>query len=149
MQTRSRAPVRVLVLLLTLSGCVAPAFNSEQYRHKAADAADQAASALALIEQAMSEAERHRLYLPPVEVAVADASDIVESVTGAMASVKPPDDPSEVLRGEVLDLLGRAEEIASSVRIALQRGRLEEAVRAAEGAGPAADELEAISKELE
>jgi hypothetical protein len=135
--------------IVVLSGCVAPAFNQEQYRHKASEAADQAASALALIEHAVTQAARHHLYLPPIEVAVTDASGIVESVNGAMASVKPPDDPSEALRDEVLELLDGAEEVASNARIALQSDKLEEAVEAVKVAGPLTDQLEAMSKDLE
>jgi hypothetical protein len=138
-----------LLLLVILSGCIAPAFNAKQYRHKASEATDQAASALALVEQAVTQAARHHLYLPPVEVAVADASEVVESVSGAMASVKPPDDSSAGLREKVLDLLDRAEQAASNARIALQRGQIQEAEKAAEEAGPLVDELEALSMELE
>ena len=145
----SRVRPGFVLLLVVLSGCIAPAFTAEQYRHKASDAADHAASALALIQQAVTQAEYHGLYLPAVEVAVADASEMVESINGAMGSVKPPDDPSQMLREQVLGLLDRAEEAASSARIALQRGRLEDAVKAAEEAGSLADELEAMSKELE
>ena len=145
----SKAPVRLILLLILLPACVAPAFNAQQYRHKASEAADEAASALALVEYAVTEAERHRLFLPPVEVAVADGAEAIEGLNGAMASVKPPDDASEMLRERVLALLGRAEEMASSARIALQRGRLEEAVSAVEQAGPLVDELVATSKELE
>jgi phage shock protein A len=101
------------------------------------------------MEQAVTQAEYHGLYLPAVEVAVGDASEMIESINGAMASVKPPDEPSQMLREQVLDLLDRAEEAGSSARIALQRGRLQDAVKAAEEAGPLADELEAMSKELE
>jgi hypothetical protein len=149
MKPALRGHAGALLLLYTLSGCIAPAFTAEQYRHKASEATDQVASALALIEQAVTEAARHRLYLPPVEVAVGDASEAVESVTGAMASVKPPDDASEALREKVLEPMERAEQAASSARIALQRGHLEDAEKAAGEAGPLADELEALSKELE
>lgn len=149
MGPKLRVHVGVLLFLLIMSGCIAPAFNAEQYRHKASEATDQAATALALIEQAVTQAARHRLYLPPVEVAVGDASEVVEGVSGAMASVKPPDDASQELREKVLELLDRAEQAASNARIALQRGQLEEAEKAAKEAGPLADELESLSKELE
>lgn len=149
MESVSRVRPGLLLLVVILSGCIAPAFTADQYRHKASEATDQAASALALIEQAVKLADRYGLYLPPVEVAVGDASEAIESINGAMASVKPPDDPSGMLREQVLNLLDRAEKIASGARIALQRGRLQDAVKAAEEAGPVTDELEAMSKELE
>lgn len=149
MRLVSKAIPGVFLLLVVLSGCIAPAFNAQQYRHKASDATDHAAQALALMEQAVTQAEYHGLYLPAVEVAVGDASEMIESINGAMASVKPPDEPSQMLREQVLDLLDRAEKASSSARIALQRGRLQDAVKAAEEAGPLADELEAMSKELE
>jgi hypothetical protein len=106
-----------------LTGCLTPAPNDTVYRAKAASA----------VEAAISEVETARLAVTTVldgratgaytDVLLTDSETELGPIQASFASVQPPaTDTADVVRAQVLDLLGQAEDALADARIAARRG---------------------------
>lgn len=132
-----------------LAGCLAPALDSSDYEFKASRTAEEVASALQTALLAVDSADRHKVPLPPIEVAVRDAEGQIDASVGSLKIVKPPNEAMRSLRKETLDLIEQAEDAVSEARIALQQLDLAAAVEALTDARELAEELKSFAKRVE
>jgi hypothetical protein len=134
-----------VTLALSLSSCVAPAYNESQYESKVAHTAEDAVSVIETVRMAAEASSRHGLPTNPIDVLISEQEDILGSVTGTFSSVQPPDADMERLRDEVLDLLDEVQTHLEDARIANRDNEVELAERAIEGAEPASKKLDDIA----
>lgn len=126
---------------------MAPARSFAAYEGKAASTA---ASALSDVRTAILVArvvERNGVFAPQVSVALGEADTGVTSAAGTFSSIQPPDAASDQLRSQLLDLLRRAQDGLSAMRIAARRGDLPTVVGLAGALGPIGDALERFESE--
>ena len=141
----ARGAALTIVVLVSLPGCVAPAFNASQYESKAAKTADAAVSAIESVRLALESAQRHELPSNPIDVAIADQEDILGSVSGTFSSVQPPDRAMDRLRDRVLGLVDDAQSKIETARIAFRRGLVDTARAAIESAEKDSKALDEIA----
>jgi hypothetical protein len=126
---------------------VAPARSFDAYEGKAASTA---ASALSDVRTAILVArvvERDGVFAPQVSVTLGEADTGVTSAEGTFSSIQPPDPASDQLRTQLLDLLRRAQDGVSAMRIAARRGDLPSVVKLAGALTPIGDALERFESE--
>jgi hypothetical protein len=135
--------------VVVTAGCLAPALDTNDFRYKTSRTAEEVASALQTAALAIEAAETHGLPLPAIEVALRDAEQIIDGASGSFQVVKPPNDESDSLRQEAVELIDQAEEMVGDARIALQRSDLAGAIEALQESESLAGELEQFSKRVE
>jgi hypothetical protein len=126
---------------------VAPARSFGAYEGKAASTA---ASALSDVRTAILVAQvvqRDGAFGPQVSVALGEADTGVTSAEGTFSSIQPPDPASDHLRTQLLDLLRRAEDGVSAMRIAARRADLPTVAGLAASLVPIGDALERFESE--
>lgn len=140
-----RTLAAVACALVALGGCVAPAYNDSQYRSKVAATASDAVSTIESVRLAVEATSRHRLPTNPIDVAISDQEDILDSVAGTFSSVQPPDAAMEQLRDQVLALLDDARTHLEAARIAYRNNDVDAAEVAIEAAEPVSKQLDDIA----
>jgi hypothetical protein len=151
-----RSPVRrsgwvaligFVVTACLATGCVAPARSFRAYEGKAASTAASALSDVRTAILVASVVRRDGAFAPQVSVALAEADTGVASTEGTFSSIQPPDPASDNLRTQLLELLRRAEDGVSAMRIAARRGDLAAVARLAASLVPTGDALERFESE--
>lgn len=139
-----KARLAVPFLLLCVS-CVAPAFSTSQYQAKIVSTAESAVSAIESVRLSLDLMDRHGLPRGPIDVAISAQEDILGAVSGSFALAQPPNDVSDELRQEVMDLLDEAQAKVEGARIALRQGDLNRAVATIESAESVSSDLDALA----
>ena len=130
---------------LVTGSCVAPAFNTSQYKAKIVATAESAVSAIETVRLTLDLMDRHGLPRGPIDVAVSAQEDILGAVDGSFALAQPPNDESLELRQDLLGLLDEAEAKLEGARIALRQGDLNKAVATIESAAEVSKELDDLA----
>jgi hypothetical protein len=111
----------VVVVLLSVA-CSLPALSFDDYRGKAIEAAEETISQGETAILTAELADRDRLFSPAVSVQLEGAEQAATAAAQDFASVLPPDDRSEDLRGMVLPLLKQTSDLIARMRFAAREG---------------------------
>ncbi|MFF5212871.1 hypothetical protein [Streptosporangium sp. NPDC000396] len=125
---RMKALVLIL-LVLTVSGCVSPAWSDHDYALKAAESAEAAASSVELAR--LTVRNEDRLLAPYVKTTLTETAGELGSVNDQFGGVQPPSDASDRLRTSLLDLTTQAEDKVQDLLIEARRDGIKDPVRAA------------------
>lgn len=110
------------VCCLAVSGCAGSSRTEEDYRLKAANTAEAAASAVATARLATAAAGRANATGAYVSVLLGEAEKDLAGAEQAFTSRQPPDENADRLRDEVNEALSEAGEALAAARIAARRG---------------------------
>jgi len=145
----STRPVRSAIGLLAaavvlLGGCsTTSGFESEAGR-TAQDGVSQIRTALVAVQAGLDA----KLPDPYLVTVLEDAEDALSSTQESFRSLQPPaEGDADRLRGEVASLLTRAVDGVAQLRIAEQRGDLQQLAATAADLGPVADALQRLGQE--
>jgi hypothetical protein len=111
----------VILSALLLSGCVAPARGSDDYRNKALGSVQAAGSEVGTVRITVQAFIDGRTTQPYADEVVSAAEDALGSVTSSFGAVQPPDPTVDQVQGQVSRLLGAASGAVTDARIALRR----------------------------
>lgn len=115
------ATAGVLLVVLTLAGCVTPAINAEGYRGKVSQSAKKMAGVVASAQLAAQLDLDGRMLQTLTDTIVTSAENDAQSVLTAFDGVQPPDEPSIALRDRADNVLQPASSQLSDLRIAVRR----------------------------
>lgn len=128
---RIRRPALVaLAVIATLSaGCsehsVGPARTYDDYERKSRTSAEVALSAVETVRLLAETSSDGNAWGAYTSVSLSEQEDTLAEAEGDYASIQPPDNRSDDLRAELLDLLGTASDHIAAVRIEARRGNLD------------------------
>jgi hypothetical protein len=121
--------------LVALAGCtqhpVGPARTFATYEGKAATSAESARSSVETVRLGADAGAEHSGPGPYLSVLISDQEDALAGVEDTFRSIQPPDDDADELGAELGDLLARALDHVTDVRIALRRGQFDSLVEVA------------------
>src|SRR5919197_3386901 len=126
-----RRRLLTLLLILTTAGCTGPVRELGVYASKAARTAEQAGSAVATAELAVTAATRGRSFGRTTAQTLAEAADDAGSVQGTFDAIQPPDPRADQLRDELDELLDQSVSTLEDLRTAARRGEVGELGRLA------------------
>ena len=135
-----------LLIALLCAGCVGPARSFDTYEGKAATTADSVGSAVETARLAVDAASEGRAFSPYLSVVFAEAEDDAGASGATFATIQPPDERSAALRTELLDLVGRAEDVLADLRISVRWGELDRLDEIAGPLGPISAQLTAFAE---
>ena len=141
-----RRTATLLLIALTCAGCVGPARSFDTYEGKAATTAESVASAVQTARLAVTAASDLRAFAPYLSVVLAEAEGDAGASGATFATIQPPDERSASLRTELLDLVGRAEDVLADLRISVRWGDLDRLDEIAGPLGPIGDQLADFSE---
>ncbi len=141
-----RASTAALVTGAILSGCVGPARWYTAYEGKAGTTADQMVSAVETARLSAQVAVTHNAFAPYLSVTIAEAEQDAESIRGAFDSIQPPGHRSDLLRDQLDQLLSKATETISQMRIAARRSDFGEVERLANSLSDVSEKLDAFAQ---
>jgi hypothetical protein len=144
---RRRAAAFTLVLAV---GCtphpVGPARTSGKYEGKAVTTAESALSRVETVRLAAEVAGDDGAFGPYLSVLISDQEDALSGLQGTFASIQPPNERSDDVRAELVELLNVAIDDVAAARIAIRRGQFDELAAMAE---PLADDATTLSRFIE
>jgi hypothetical protein len=118
------------VVCAVCAGCVAhpvgPARTFDAYEAKARTTADSARSAVATVRLLAVAAADGDLFGTYASISISEQEDALLGTQGTFASIQPPDSRSDALRDELEDILDRAADDVTQVRIEVRRGNLDD-----------------------
>ncbi|MFE0774272.1 hypothetical protein [Streptomyces sp. NPDC058861] len=138
----------MLVAVGTVAGCAGSSRTDEDYRRKAANTAETAASAVSTARLAVEAAGRGRLTGPYVSVLLGEAEGDLLAAQGTFESRQPPGEAADAVRERLGVLLDDAADVLAEVRIGARRGEVRELGEHAGDLREAADRLEGFEEEL-
>jgi hypothetical protein len=141
-----RASATALATGAILSGCVAPARWYSAYEGKAETTADHMVSAVETARLSARVAVTHHGFAPYLSVTIAEAEQDADSIQGAFDSIQPPDHRSDLLRDQLDQLLSKATDIISKMRIAARRSDFGEVERLANTLADVSERLDAFAQ---
>ncbi|MET9963411.1 hypothetical protein ABZ128_30810 [Streptomyces sp. NPDC006326] len=146
------AAVRWLVLAvaaaMAAAGCAGPSRTEEDYRHKAANTAEAAASAVSTAGLAVKAAGEKKATGPYLSAILGEAEKDLAGADEAFMSRQPPGPASDRVRRQVGEVLSDAADELAAVRIDARRGRIEELGAHASGLAAVLDRLNALEENL-
>ncbi|MFC8269488.1 hypothetical protein ACFUIZ_27785 [Streptomyces cinereoruber] len=142
------AGVMALVAVAAVAGCAGPSRTDEDYRRKAANTAEAAASAVSTARLAVEAAGRSRLTGPYVSVLLGEAETDLLAAQGTFESRQPPGETADTVRERLGPLLDEAADALAEVRIRARRGEVRELAEHTEDLREAAERLEGFEEEM-
>jgi hypothetical protein len=140
-------PAAVVVILTScVDHPVGPTRSFESYTAKASSTAESALSAVETVRLLAQTAGRGDSFGAFASIAVSEQESALSRVRGTFESIQPPDDRAVELRGQLVELLNRANGHVADVRIEVRRGNL---AALGEVAEPLAIDAEALRAEIE
>ncbi len=133
-----------------VAGCAGSSRTDEDYRRKAANTAETAASAVSTARLAVEAAGRGRLTGPYVSVLLGEAEGdlLAAAAQGTFESRQPPGEAADAVRERLGVLLDDAADALAEVRIGARRGEVRELGEHAGDLRKAAERLEGFEEEL-
>ncbi|MFD5326446.1 hypothetical protein [Streptomyces sp. NPDC127092] len=126
------ASAGVLLLVLSLCGCVSSSRTDTDYRNKAANSAEAVRSSVETARLLVRAVDAGKSPGPYTSRTLSQLEGAVGSVSTQFGSVQPPTRESVRLRTGLIDLLDEVESVLSELRIAARQGRLQALPRLAE-----------------
>ena len=121
-----------LAILLLLGACTGPVRSTNVYESKAGATAETVASAVETARLAVDAAGQDKAFGRYLAQVLAEAEEDADAAQGTFDAIQPPDGRADELRDHLDELLSRASDTLTELRIAARRGDT------AELAGPAA-----------
>ncbi|MEV0198479.1 hypothetical protein [Nonomuraea sp. NPDC050691] len=124
-----RALLAALALVVTLGGCVSPAWDDHDYALKAQETTKTAHSIVEMTRLAVQHAgDLHGPYLKTV---LTDAAVDLGNVAQQFGGVQPPSDASDRVRESTLEKVQQAEDEIDSLLAQIRWGGIEQPAQAA------------------
>jgi hypothetical protein len=121
-----------LAIVLLLGACTGPVRSTSVYESKAGATAETVASAVETARLAVDAAGQDKAFGRYLAQVLAEAEEDADAAQGTFDAIQPPDGRADELRDHLDELLSRASDTLTELRIAARRGDT------AELAGPAA-----------
>jgi hypothetical protein len=121
-----------LAIVLLLGACTGPVRSTNVYESKAGATAETVASAVETARLAVDAAGQDKAFGRYLAEVLAEAEEDADAAQGTFDAIQPPDGRADELRDHLDELLSRASDTLTELRIAARRGDT------AELAGPAA-----------
>ncbi|MFI1654844.1 hypothetical protein ACH4ZU_07895 [Streptomyces sp. NPDC020472] len=131
-----------------VSGCAESSRTDEDYRHKAANTAETAASAVSTARLAVEAAGKGRLTGPYVSVLLGEAETDLLAAQGTFESRQPPGEAADTVRDRLGTLLDDAADVLAKVRIGARRDEVRELAEHTGELREAAERLEGFEEEM-
>ncbi len=151
-RVRGRRPTAAgalaLVVVTAVAGCAGSSRSDEDYRHKAANTAEAAASAVSTARLAVEAAGKGRLTGPYVSVLLGEAETDLLAAQGTFESRQPPGETADAVRERLGTLLDDAADALAEVRIGARRGEVREPAEHTGDLREAAGRLEDFEEEM-
>lgn len=152
MRVRGRRPGALgavtLVVVAAVAGCAGSSRSDEDYRHKAANTAEAAASAVSTARLAVEAAGKGRLTGPYVSVLLGEAETDLLAAQGTFESRQPPGEAADTVRERLGTLLDDAADALAEVRVGARRGEVRELAEHTGELRGAAERLEGFEEEM-
>ena len=144
-----RITIAVLILIVGLALIVGlkpmtPARTKDDYAHKAKDTAESALSAVQTARLGAGVGTRGDAFGPYVSVILSESETALTRAQGSFDRVQPPDRWSDRTRAHLGEILNRANDGVSQLRINARRGELDRLQREARPLRQIARELRAF-----
>lgn len=146
--TRRATAVLAAALLLLAAGCAGSSRSDEDYRLKAANTAEAAASAVSTARLAAQTAGRGNAGSSYLSVLLGEAEKDLAGAEQAFTSRQPPSKAADEVREEVAEALSEAGDALAAARIAARRGEAAELGRHTADLTKAKDHLERLRERL-
>ncbi|WP_329201739.1 MULTISPECIES: hypothetical protein [unclassified Streptomyces] len=124
--SRLAAGLLSVALFLSASGCASSSRTEADYRLKAANTAEAAASAVATARLAVGAAGHGMATGPYLSVVLGEAEKDLSGVEQAFTSRQPPGEAADRVRDQVEEVLADAGDALAKARIAARRGQITE-----------------------
>ncbi|MFI1453928.1 hypothetical protein [Streptomyces roseus] len=134
--------------VLAVAGCAGSSRTEEDYRLKAANTAEAAASAVGTARLATEAAGRGNTTSAYASVLLGEAEKDLAGAEQAFTSRQPPDANADRIRGEVTDALSAAGDAMTAARIAARRGESTALAGHTPALAKAQDQLERLEERL-
>lgn len=150
MKGRSRCAraLGALVVLGLVAGCAGSSRTDEDYRRKAANTAEAAASAVNTALLGVRAAGKDRVTGPYISVLLGEAESDLLAVQSTFETRQPPSAKADAVRDRLGRVLTDAADALADVRIAARRGAVRSLPETAEALPAVAKRLEGLEREL-
>ncbi|WP_327686429.1 hypothetical protein [Streptomyces sp. NBC_00467] len=138
----------LLAGVLLLSGCASSSRSDDDYRHKAANTAETAASAVNTARIGVQAGGEGRVTGPYLSILLGEAEKDLLAAQGTFESRQPPSPEADAVRDRLGDVLDDAADALAAVRIAVRRGQVRELPDVGRDLPDLAEQLEGLEKEL-
>jgi hypothetical protein len=119
--TAARWLASALLLALTGSGCVAPAFDHGAYLENAKASLGSAVSEARTAELAVGARLDDRVTRAYADTVITESEEAIGPIEASFGTVDPPDRADDQLRDDILGILGDTEDALAEARIAVRR----------------------------
>lgn len=133
---------------VTVSGCVAPAFDAGAFQHNALAALESAVSTARVAAMALDARAAERLPLAYADTVVTEAEEAIGPIESSFGIVDPPERGLDDLRSEVVGELGDTADLLAEARIAVRRQDTPAMEQVAKDLRQLADEMERRAEAL-
>ncbi|NUW34215.1 hypothetical protein HTZ77_22660 [Nonomuraea sp. SMC257] len=135
-----RVLLAAVALVVTLGGCVSPAWDDHDYELKAQETTKTAHSLVEMARLAVQHSDD--LHKPYLKTVLTDAAVDLGNVAQQFGGVQPPSDASDQVRDRTLEKVQQAEDELDSLLIQIRRGGIEQPRQAAARLEKLAGELQ-------
>ncbi|MBA4083980.1 hypothetical protein N5P18_06120 [Janibacter terrae] len=119
--TRRTVVATTIGVVLALTGCVTPAFDSGAFRQNARGAVGSGLSETATAELVVRQVLQDRVTDAVADTSLSGCEDAIGPIEDSFGKVQPPHRRDDPLRSDVLSALGDADEAIADARIAARR----------------------------
>ena len=137
-----------MVVLVVVSGCVAPAFDSGAFHRNAVHALDSAVGETRTAALVLRQHLSGRIMRPYADTVVTNSEEALGPVQASFGSVDPPTRADDKLRDDVGGLLSDAGDALAAARIALRTHDARGMRKSVGELGSLADRMEQLSERL-
>jgi hypothetical protein len=123
---------------------LSPARTFHDYENKAKDTAESVRSSVQTARLTSENASRGRLFGTYASVSLSESDAAIGGAQATFNSIQPPDARADDMRSDLDDLISRASDTVSDLRIRARRGETSSLARAAEPLAGIADDLDAF-----
>ena len=132
-----RITIAVLALIVGVALVIGlhpmtPARTADDFRHKAKDTAESVLSSVQTARLVARAGSNGDAFGPYVSVVLSESEVGADKALSSFESIQPPDHHSDLTRAHLTELLQRAGDVLSKLRISARRGELDRLERQAE-----------------
>ncbi|MGW7265149.1 hypothetical protein [Streptomyces sp. NPDC054842] len=142
------AAASVLAVVVLLGGCAGSSRSDEDYRSKAANTAEAAASAVNTALIGVRAAGRGDVSGPYVSTLLGEAESDLLAAQDTFESRQPPSEQADAVRERLGEVLQDADDALAGLRIAARRGEVRDLPEKARELPALADRLDRLEREL-
>ncbi|MEU9438847.1 hypothetical protein [Streptomyces sp. NPDC048252] len=140
--------VSALLAVVLMAGCAGSSRTDEDYRSKAANTAEAAASAVNTALIGVRAAGRDKVTGPYISTLLSEAESDLLAAQDTFESRQPPSERADAVRERLGRVLDEAADALADLRIAARRGQVRDLPATAEALPGVAERLDRLEKEL-